>query len=175
MTMWRNLAAAMALVLMAAGRPAIAADPVPAELRPPGSTLLFTAEASGVQIYQSVAEGGGPAKWVLEAPLARLTDAQGALVVYHYAGPSWEAPDGSKIVRDKDTAVKAVPAPDAADIPWLLIKVAADPAAGVFSKVGFVQRIATHGGVAPATPPVRAGTKIGVAYTATYAFYVPAK
>jgi hypothetical protein len=83
------------------------------------------------------------------------------------------AADGSKIVRDEETPVKSVPASDAMeDIPWLLVKVTADPAAGALSKVGFVQRVSTHGGKAPATPPVRAGIDVGVPYTATYAFYV---
>jgi len=167
-------ALAVFLVLAQAGASA-AADAVPAELRPTGYKLLFTAKASGVQIYTSVADAGGSPKWVLEAPLARLSDAHGKLVAYHYAGPSWEAPDGSKVVHDKDTPVKSVPAPNAAaGIPWLLVKVSADPAAGVLSKVGYVQRIATHGGAAPSVPPVRADTRIGVPYTATYAFYAKA-
>jgi hypothetical protein len=169
----RILAAAAALLFLAHAGASAATKPLPAELQPAGYKVLFTATARGVQIYTSVAEAGGPAKWVLEAPLARLTDGHDKLAVYHYAGPSWEAPDGSKVVRDPATPVTTVPAPDAtADIPWLLVKVTADPAAGALSKVGFVQRIATHGGSAPATPPVRPGTKIGVPYTATYAFLV---
>lgn len=145
---------------------------IPPELRPDGQTLLFTATAGGVQIYVSVAEGGGY-KWVLEAPLARLRADRGGVTLLHYDGPSWEASDGSKVSRDKDVPVASVPAPDAGnDIPWLLIKVAADPAIrGVLSPVTAVQRVATHGGTAPAAPPVRAGSRVGVPYTATYAFY----
>jgi hypothetical protein len=169
------LAAAAAFPLLATAGISAAAGRVPAELQPAGYKLLFTAQASGVQIYTSVAEAGAPAKWVFEAPLARLTDTHGKLAAYHYAGPSWEAPDGSKIAHEADTPVKSAPAPKAtADIPWLLVKVSADPAAGLLSKVGYVQRIETHGGVAPATPPARAGTRIGVPYTATYAFYAKA-
>ena len=52
--------------------PAVAAEAPPA-LQPPDARLLFTAEASGVQIYKSVAEAGGAPHWVLQAPLARLT------------------------------------------------------------------------------------------------------
>ena len=156
----------------AAGSQAAKAAEVPADLQPTGYKLLFTAKARGVQIYTSVAEASAPAKWVLEAPLATLNGDHGKLTIHHYAGPSWEAGDGSKVVRDKDTPVKSVPAPHAAaDIPWLLIKVSPDPAAGSLSKVGFVQRIETHGGVAPAQAPIRPDTKIGVPYTAIYAFY----
>jgi hypothetical protein len=148
-----------------------AQDAVPAALAPPaGYKAVFTAKARGVQIYTSATEAGSAPKWTLEAPLAELT-AHGH-IIHHYAGPSWEADDGSKVVRDKDTPVTTVPSKDASkDIPWLLIKVSAIPAPGMLGKVGYVQRISTSGGVAPATPPKRDGTKVGVPYTATYVFY----
>ena len=168
--------AAAALLLLAGAGVSRAANALPADLQPPvGYKLLFTANAEGVQIYTSVGDAGAPLKWVLEAPLAGLTVRKGNITIHHYAGPAWEAADGSRVVRDKDTPVKSVPAPKAlADIPWLLVKVTADPAAGILSKVGYVQRLSTHGGVAPAAAPVRADTKIGVPYTATYAFYAKA-
>jgi hypothetical protein len=174
----RRLVSATAATFLLLGHvgSSIAAETVPAQLRPDGYKLLFSTRARGVQIYTSASDAGGPAKWVFDAPLARLTDHRGKLAAYHYAGPSWEAPDGSKVTQDPDTPVKSVPAPNAtADIPWLLIKVTPDPAPGILSNVGFVQRIATHGGVAPATPPVRAGTRIGVPYTAIYGFYAKAE
>lgn len=169
----RTLVAA-GLLLVGGSQTLRAAEAVPAALQPPaGYALAFTAKAKGVQIYTSTAEAGAAPKWVLEAPLAELTVPKAS--IHHYAGPSWEAADGSKVVRDKETPVAAVPAKQAnADIPWLLVKVTADPAAGVLSKVGYVQRIETQGGVAPATPPVRTDTKVGVPYTATYVFYAKA-
>ncbi len=159
-----------AAVLFVSASPSGAAEALPTALQPPaGYTVAFTAKASGVQIYTSTAEAGAP-KWIFDAPLAELTSSAG--VIHHYAGPSWEAADGSKVTRDTASPVVTVPATQASrDIPWLLIKVVADPAAGSLSKVGYVQRISTQGGVAPSTPPVRAGTKIGVPYTATYVFY----
>ncbi|MDR6294613.1 hypothetical protein E9232_007168 [Inquilinus ginsengisoli] len=174
----RGAAAAAALVLLAWGGTA-AADTIPAALQPPGARLLFTAEASGVQIYRSVAEAGGPPHWVLEAPLARLTG--DTVSLYHYAGPSWEAADGSKVARDPAVPVVSVLAPDAADdIPWLLVTVAADPAPGAkvpgtLGAVAYVQRLATHGGAAPSAPPLRPDTRVGVPYTATYAFLAKAQ
>ena len=166
----RTLAAA-AILLVGGAQASIAAEAVPAALQPPpGYSQAFTAKAKGVQIYTSTADAGAAPKWVLEAPVAEL--AAPKVTIHHYAGPSWEAADGSKVVRDKDTPVATVPAKQAnADIPWLLVKVTADPAAGLLSKIGYVQRIATHGGVAPAKPPVRTDTKVGVPYTATYVFY----
>jgi hypothetical protein len=148
-----------------------AQEGVPSALQPPaGYTVAFTAKASGVQIYKSTAENGAVPKWTFEAPLAELSAP--AQAIHHYAGPSWEAADGSKIVRDTNTPVATVPAKQAAtDIPWLLIKVTADSMPGLLSKIGYVQRVSTSGGAAPATPPVREGTTVGVPYTATYVFY----
>lgn len=162
---------ATVFLLFAGTRAAQAEDAVPAALQPPaGYTIAFTAKATGVQIYTSTAEAGAAPKWTFEAPLAELKGHDE--VIHHYAGPSWEAADGSKITRDTNTPVTTVPAKQpASDIPWLLIKVTADAAPGALSKVVYVQRIATAGGVAPVTPPTRAGTKVGVPYTATYVFY----
>jgi hypothetical protein len=160
-----------ALLLVATANVSQAAEAVPAALQPPaGYKVALTAKAKGVQIYTSKADGGAAPAWVFDAPLAALNG--GKVVIHHYDGPSWEADDGSKVVRDKDTPVVMVPAKQAsADIPWLLVKVTPDPAAGVLSQVIYVQRISTQGGVAPAKPPTRAGTKVGVPYTATYVFY----
>jgi hypothetical protein len=164
-----------ALVWLIAGTTVCRADEaVPKALQPPaGYTVAFTAKASGVQIYTSTAEAGSAMTWTFEAPLAQLRAPSG--VIHHYAGPSWEAVDGSRIVRDKDSPVTTLPARQpATDIPWLLIKVQPDATPGVLSKVAYVQRIETSGGVAPSAPPVNAGTKVGVPYTATYVFYVKA-
>jgi hypothetical protein len=162
---------ATALLLVAGVNVSRASEAVPAALQPPsGYAVAFTAKATGVQIYTSTADGGMAPKWAFEAPLAELNGLKG--IIYHYAGPSWEAADGSKVARDMATPVTAVPAQRAStDIPWLLVKVTADPAAGVLNKVVYVQRISTQGGVAPAKPPIRSGTKVGVPYTATYVFY----
>ena len=162
---------ATALCFIVGGCALHAQEAVPSALQPPfGYTVAFTAKASGVQIYKSTAENGAALKWTFVAPLAEL-NAPGQ-AIYHYAGPSWEAVDGSRIVRDTNTPVVTLPAKQAAtDIPWLLIKVTADATPGLLSRTGYVQRISTSGGVAPATPPVREGTTVGVPYTATYVFY----
>ncbi|WP_179221709.1 DUF3455 domain-containing protein [Inquilinus limosus] len=165
---------ALCACLLLAALPAAAA-PAPALQSPADARLLFIAKASGVQIYRS-ADTGGALHWELEAPLARLTGPRlsgqdGRVTIYHYAGPSWEAADGSKVARDPAVPMVSAPSADPADIPALLITVAADPASGVLAGVSYVERLAAHGGAAPATPPVRPGTRIGVPYTATYAFF----
>ena len=149
-----------------------AQDAVPTALKPPaGYVVALTAKATGVQIYNSTAEAGAAAKWTFEAPLAELKGR--GVVIHHYAGPSWEAVDGSKVSRDMDTPVTTVPAKQAtSDIPWLLIKVQAEgDKQGTFSQVVYIQRVNTKGGKAPAQAPIRMGTNVGVAYRATYYCY----
>jgi hypothetical protein len=147
---------------------------VPSELRvPPGHKLLVRAEAKGVQIYKSVEGKDGKLEWALEAPLADLFSSEGKKLGSHYEGPSWESMDGSKVTRDKGQAVQMAAAPNAQeDIPWLLIKVQAEgDKQGTFNQVVYIQRVNTKDGKAPAEAPIRVGTKVGVAYRATYYCY----
>jgi hypothetical protein len=147
---------------------------VPKEIAvPPGYKLLLKLEANGVQIYKAVEGKAGKPEWVLEAPLANLVDEKRGKAGWHYEGPSWEAADGSKVVRDKAAEVKSAPAPrPQEDIPWLLVKVkAAESKDGTLSPSAYVQRLQTEGGKAPAELPKRVGTKIGVPYKAVYYFY----
>ncbi len=153
-----------ALVLFAVS--AVAQD-VPAELAlPQGSTLVGKYAAKGVQIYVCRVKGA-TTEWSFKAPEAELVDAQGRPFARHYAGPTWEAPDGSKIVG---TALASEPAPRAGAVPWLLLSTKS-AASGVLAEVRFVQRINTSGGVGPTSECLTAGTEQGVDYTADYIFY----
>jgi hypothetical protein len=154
----------------------VAVPDVPKDIAvPPGYRCFLKLNARGVQIYQAVARSG-KLEWALEAPLAELVDAMGAKAGCHYEGPSWEAADGSKVVRDKAAEVKSAPAPNPKDIPWLLLKVKAeDGPNGAFSPAVYIQRLETVGGKAPAELPRRVGTKVGVPYKAVYYFYAAAK
>jgi hypothetical protein len=168
------LAACAAILAPALG---VAQQGVPKVIAvPAGYKLSAKLTAKGVQVYKAVEAKGGGLQWEFEGPIAELTDAKGAKAGYHFDGPSWEAADGSKVLRDASEAVKSAPAPNAKnDVPWLLIKVkAADGAPGNFAKVTYIQRVATSGGKAPADPPKRAGTRIGVPYTAEYHLWVKA-
>jgi hypothetical protein len=141
---------------------------------PENHKLVFAAQAEGVQIYVSKKGKDGKFAWEFKAPLARLSS-KGKEAGYHYAGPSWEALDGSKVVRDESVKVVSSPSPrPKEDIPWLRIKVRSDGLpVGLLSKVTYVLRIDTRGGHPPAQRPRRAGTEAGVRYTATYHFYAP--
>ncbi len=170
-----RLALSLLVALVATTCFADAPPPAPIAV-PPGHRLLCELHASGVQVYKAVAGKGGRPEWALDGPLATLTDDKG-FAAYHYDGPSWEAADGSKVVRDRAEPVKSAPAPDAArDIPWLLVKVqpaVGDPA-GRLTPAVYVQRLDTAGGRAPDAPPPRLGTRVGVPYTATYRFFAAA-
>ena len=103
-----------------------------------------------------------------------MLDNQGNKVGKHYAGPTWEANDGSKVVGEvlaKDNG------PDPAAIPWLLLRAKANAGSGIFSRITNVQRLNTQGGKAPADgcTQAKAGTELRMPYTADYYFYAPGK
>jgi len=141
---------------------------IPAPLVPADGKVVERIAARGVQIYECRANATGGQGWVFVAPEAELFDGQGRPVGKHYAGPHWEAADGSKIVG----AVKArSDAPDASAIPWLLLDAKSVGGDGRFAKVTSVQRINTVGGLAPTTQVCDAkalGAKSRVSYTADY-------
>jgi hypothetical protein len=146
--------------------PTMAQD-IPAKLAPPaGAKLLGKYAAKGVQIYSCTTKGAAN-EWTFKAPEAVLTDAQGKTFAKHYAGPSWEAADGSKIVGK---AIANEPAPKAGSIPWLLLSVEAS-GTGVLADARFVQRVNTAGGVGPTGACAAAGTEQRVAYTADYIIF----
>jgi hypothetical protein len=141
---------------------------------PAGQSLVRTLWADGVQIYEcrKAADATFPA-WVFVAPEATLKDSTGTLLGRHYAGPTWEANDGSKVVG----VVKAkADATNPHAIPWLLLETHSTGKPGLFAKVTAIQRVATAGGVAPETGCGTAtiGKQERVPYTAQYTQYAPA-
>jgi hypothetical protein len=136
---------------------------------PPGAKLLLDTPAQGVQIY-ACEEGSDGYRWVFKAPDAALFDAAGRQIGTHFAGPSWQLADGSKIVGE--VAAQA-PAPEPHAIAWLLLRVKSHEGSGVLSSVGLVRRVDTQGGVAPTmTCDARqAQTETRMRYTARYLFY----
>jgi hypothetical protein len=147
---------------------------IPSQLRPSdGETFALVVKATGVQIYECRAkkENADVHEWAFVAPEAQLFDSHGRTLGRHYAGPHWEALDGSKVVG----AVRArADAPASGTIPWLLLSTRPAGPAGSFSKVSSIQRINTSGGSAPAQPceRVKTGVVARVPYTADYRFYV---
>jgi Protein of unknown function (DUF3455) len=140
---------------------------VPPSLAPrQGAISLGKYAAKGVQIYVCGVKGAGT-EWAFKAPEAELVDAEGRPFAKHYAGPSWEAPDGSKAVGK---VLANEPAPKTDAIPWLLLS-AESSGSGELAGVRFVQRVNTSGGVAPSGPCPTVGAEQRVDYTADYIFY----
>ena len=137
---------------------------VPDKLMPgAGESLALIVPAKGVQIYECRTD-----KWVFVAPEADLFDRSGKKIGRHYAGPHWEAADGSRIVA---ALKERADAPAAGDIPWLLLSAKSVGGEGSFSKVTSIQRVATAGGVAPKGGCNRPGAQARVNYTADYYFF----
>jgi Protein of unknown function (DUF3455) len=137
---------------------------------PTDQKLVFKSAARGSQIYtcQQIPADRSQFEWKLKAPDAKLFDAQGKVVGKHYAGPTWEANDGSKIAAVVTAKEKA---PNAS-IPWLLLQVKSAAGNGKFTNVKWVQRLNTTGGIAsPECNRDRLNTEISVPYAADYYFY----
>jgi hypothetical protein len=144
---------------------------VPQAFEPPaGEQLVLQVHAKGDQIYSCKAGEGGQWAWVLEAPEAQLFDKDGKVFGKHFAGPSWQAGDGSRIVAK---AAANAPSPDPDSIPWLLLAVTSHRGEGALAKVASVQRLNTKGGRAPASgcDSGHAGQKLRAAYSADYLFF----
>jgi len=91
--------------------------------------MVLEARAVGVQIYECTQTSEDPARyeWTFKAPDAELFDSAGRKIGKHYAGPTWESNDGSKVVGE----VKArYDGPDSNGIPWLLLSAKTTSGAG---------------------------------------------
>ena len=143
---------------------------VPAAIEvPSGNKVFLVGHAVGVQIYTCnvIADGY---RWDFVAPRASLYGDNGKVLTTHFAGPSWQARDGSLAVGSVVGR-----APVAGTIPWLLLAttVTAGSDGDRLAGTTFIQRIATTGGVTPDAATCNAtaaGTTAEVPYTADYFF-----
>ena len=164
---------AYACISLAAGAAAGAEPPapsVPSQLAVPGGqVLLLKALATGVQNYVC-AEGKSGLEWSFKGPQAELTDEAGRAIGKHYAGPTWEASDGSKVVG---RLVSSVDSESRDAIPQLLLVSTQNSGSGVFANVKNIQRLHTTGGLAPKErcQPDQLGRLAQSPYKATYYFY----
>jgi hypothetical protein len=149
-----------------------AAQQVPQQIQPPAREhLLLQVHAKGDQVY--ICKGDAAQfTWTLKAPEAQLFDKEGKSFGKHFAGPSWEASDGSRVTGK---AVANAPSPDADSIPWLLVNIVSHEGSGVLSDATTIQRLNTKGGKAPASgcDASHVGKEVRVAYSADYLFYAP--
>src|SRR5271154_3934206 len=111
--------------------------------------LLTRLHAVGVQVYQCQPAKNDPTlfEWAFKQPEADLSTEAGKSVGKHYAGPTWEAHDGSKVIGE---VVARSDSPKSGSIPWLLLRAKTTSGVGLFSGVTSIQRLDTVGGSAPA-------------------------
>ena len=144
---------------------------VPGPVQPPaGQKAAMTWTGSGELTYECRAKADDAAafEWAFVAPDARLTDARTRSATgKYYAGPTWEAADGSRITGKQ---VGVAPA-SAGNIPFQLVK--AEGGTGAMKDVTYIQRVNTKGGVAPADAcnASMKGAKKTVPYSADYVLY----
>lgn len=138
---------------------------------PSGSRQTMWSVGRGELTYEcrEKKDMAGQFEWAFVGPVATLYGPGDKVIGKYYAGPTWEANDGSK-VTGKQVAV----APGGAgNIPLQLVK--ADPAtgSGAMQGVAYIQRLNTRGGVAPsaACSASAKGQRQQVAYAADYVFY----
>jgi len=139
---------------------------------PADQSLIKQLHAKGVQIYECQAAKNDPAQfeWAFKGPEATLLTKGGRIAGKHYAGPTWEANDGSRVVGE---LIGNSPSSAPNSIPLLLLRAKATAGNGLFAHVQFIQRLNTVGGGVPAGGCRRdqAGQQLRASYTADYLFY----
>jgi hypothetical protein len=163
------VAAAAALSLMQVAQAGPPPPVVPDAIKvPDGNKVFLVGHGVGVQIYSC-----NGVVWSFVAPRANLYNKHGKLIITHFAGPTWEAKDGSTVVGRAEASITV----DPTAIPWLRLaaaSTAAGPDGDRLVATTYVQRIATTGGLAPPAAECNAttaGTVAEVPYTADYYFW----
>jgi Protein of unknown function (DUF3455) len=145
-----------------------------------GGGVVLHAGAIGTQNYtceQVAVDGGTAYAWVFVGPEADLSDCHAAKIGQHFASdagaaaPEWQTSDGTYVVGKKIAAF--TPDGGASAIPWLLVQETSNGGTGTLSKAGYIQRLNTDGGIAPAITcdASNVGTTQKVSYTADYFFF----
>jgi len=137
---------------------------VPAAIAAPGQIQIALIHAQGAQIYECKAGEKGSLTWQFREPVASLLES-GRTIGRHYAGPSWELDDGSRVTAK---VVGRAPGASAGDIPLLRLEVSTNSGRGRLKDAVTIQRLNTKGGVA-AGPCSTSGELLSVPYSADYA------
>jgi hypothetical protein len=138
---------------------------IPDAIAAKGETIVLTVHAEGAQVYDCKAGEGGKLAWQFREPVATLIE-NGKTVGRHYAGPTWEHVDGSRVIgRSVARASGATPK----DIPWLKLEAAEAHGGGALAGVTAIQRINTQGGQTDGACE-KAGATLAAPYAADYVF-----
>lgn len=138
---------------------------------PAGQTLKMLTTGVGEITYEcrEKKDMAGQHEWVFVAPVATLYGADKKMVGKYYAGPTWEAADGSKVTGKQ----LAIAPGGAGNIPLQLVKTEPAMGMGAMQGLSYIQRLNTQGGVAPAMAcdAGSKGQRQQVKYAADYVFY----
>ncbi|AYN16224.1 DUF3455 domain-containing protein [Pseudomonas monteilii] len=163
------LACCLALAL----QPAHAQTALPDAVKvPDGHRVLLETVGVGEITYEcrDKANTPGQTEWTFVGPKATLNDRAGRQVGDYFGPPAtWQAKDGSKVTG---TQVAVAPA-DKGAIPYQLVKANLAEGKGAMQGVSYIQRLATRGGVAPASDCTaqNKGARQVVMYQADYVFW----
>ena len=163
---------AAALPLAPAAHAGPPAPTIPQEIAvPEGNKPYLVGHAVGVQIYRCDATADGY-RWSFVGPRADLYGDNGKPITTHFAGPRWQASDGSIALGALVRGVTVEPTA----IPWLLLSATGTAGADGDRLAGttFIQRINTTGGLIPPAEqcnPETVGNVNEVPYAADYHFW----
>lgn len=170
------LSATLSVAVLAACAPMTpmySQDSLPTAVKvPAGHSVAMQTVGVGDITYECRAKKDLPGQfeWSFIGPDAALNDRNGMTVGKYYGPPAtWESKDGSKITG----AQVAVAPAGAANIPYQLVKANPASGSGAMSGVTYIQRVATVGGIAPASScdAGKTGMKQTVRYQADYIFW----
>ncbi len=176
----RTISILSSVIAISAAAPALAMnhgkfsqDGLPEAVKvPAGNVVMLEAVGAGEITYECRAKKdlADQFDWVFVGPDAKLNDRAGKQIGKYYGPPAtWEASDGSKV-----TATQLATAPGGnGNLPLQLVKANPASGAGAMQGVSFIQRLATKGGIAPASVCAQAnlGEKQIVQYQADYIFW----
>ena len=166
----------LALIAASTGAATLAAVSPPAGLTsaitaPADEEAAFMLRAEGTHVFECkpLAQDPNRFAWAFGGPDATLYDS-GRPVARHAAENMFEAIGDRSSVSG---AIRSRQDGGANNLPWLLLRAASTPDAGLFAGVTSVQRVNTSGGVAPAAgcDANNVGKEARTAFTADYYFY----
>jgi hypothetical protein len=139
---------------------------------PDGHRVMLETVGVGEITYQCRDKTDAPGKteWTFVGPKAVLNDRAGKPVGDYFGPPAtWQAKDGSKVTGTQLAVAKAADG----DLPYQLVKANPAEGKGAMQGVSYIQRVATRGGVAPASDCTtqNKGAQQIVKYQADYVFW----
>lgn len=167
------LASVAVLLSACSTTPMYSQDALPATVQvPDGNRVALQTVGKGDITYECRVKKdmAGQFEWAFVGPDAVLLDRSGKAIGKYFGPPAtWESNDGSKITA---TQLAVAPA-GTGNIPYQLVKANPAMGSGAMTGVTYIQRVATKGGVAPATAcgAGNLGSKEVVKYQADYIFW----